>query len=151
MYKGEHMNNYDEMKERHQKRFDEWANKHMFFAFDDKQFRDGMQSLGLDPEKDTGKLYQTGSGGYYLQSDAPELKRIITENWQEITDAMAADQTGDGFVYEAFYSELRNHEFCYTGDPADALDSLNLDAETVHKDPRLLHGLKKAMQAAAGE
>ena len=66
---------------------------------------------------------------------------------QEFENAIAADQTGEGFIFEAFYSELCNHEYSYTGDPTDAIESLNLDAETVRNDPRLLHGLKKAERA----
>ena len=145
------MNEYDEMRNRHQRRFNEWANNHMFFAFDDKQFRDGMKSFGLDPDKDTGKLYKTGNGGFYRQTDAAELKQIMEENWQEFENAMNADPTGDGFIYQAFYSELCNHEYSYTGDPTDALDSLNLDPETVRADPRLMHGLAKAKRACIGK
>ena len=141
------MNKYDEMRHRHQKKFDEWANEHMFFAFNDEQFRDGMKAFGLDPEADQDKLYSTGTGGFYKLIDAPELKKIVTESSQEFEDAIAADPTGEGFIFEAFYSELCNHEYSYTGDPTDALDSLNMDAETVRNDPRLLHGLKKAEQA----
>ena len=141
------MNKYDEMRHRHQKKFDEWANEHMFFAFSDEQFREGMHKFGLDPEADQDKLYKTGTGGFYRQTDAADLKKILTENMQEFEEAIAADQTGDGFIYDAFISELRNHEYDYTGDPTDALDSLNMDSETVRNDPRLLHGLKKAEQA----
>ena len=145
------MNEYEEMRNRHQQRFNEWANNHMFFAFDDKQFRDGMKSFGLDPDKDTDKLYKTGNGGFYRQTDAAELRQILEENWSEFENAMNADPTGDGFIYQAFYSELCNHEYSYTGDPTDALDSLNLDPETVRADPRLMHGLAKAERACIGK
>lgn len=144
------MNKYEEMRTRHQHRFDEWANEHMFFAFDDRQFIDGMRRFGLDPVTDQDKLYKTGTGGFYRQTDAAELKRIVTENWKEFEDAIAADRTGDGFIYDAFISELRNHEYDYTGDPTDALDSLNMEPETVRNDLRLLHGLKKAMLTING-
>ena len=87
------MNEYEEMRNRHQQRFNEWANTHMFFAFDKNQFRSGMQSLGLDPDQDTDKIYRSAGGGFYRKTDAPELKQIITEDWQEVENTMNAEQT----------------------------------------------------------
>jgi hypothetical protein len=59
-------------------------------------------------------------------------------------DAIAADATGDGFIYDMFYDELANHEYCITYDLDETLDALNLTAEQVNADKRLLHGLNKA-------
>ena len=137
-------NNYDKLREIHQARFDSWANDHMFFAFNMEQFREGMARLGLDPEKDQGKIYQISGGGYYRKEDAAALHEIIEKNHSELQEAIQADQTGEGFIYEMFCSELFNHEYGYTEDLTDTLDALGMDPETIDSNPALSHGLAKA-------
>jgi hypothetical protein len=51
--------------ERHQMEFIIFANKNMFFAFDKKQFEEGMKKLGLEPSE-TNKIVSVGAGGYLL-------------------------------------------------------------------------------------
>ena len=48
------MNRYQEIKEKHQKDVD---NFRMFFAFNRKQFDEGMRSIGLEPDN-TGAIYK---------------------------------------------------------------------------------------------
>ena len=137
-------NNYDKLREIQQARFDSWANDHMFFAFNMDQFREGMEKLGLDPEKDQGKIYRIDGGGYYRKEDAEQLHMIFDKNHAEMQEAIAADQTGEGFIYEMFVSELFNHEYGYTEDLTDTLDALGLDPAEVDSSPALSHGLAKA-------
>ena len=54
------MNAYQEMRDRQQKEFNSFP---CFFAFDQKQFDEGMKKLGLKPG-DT-KLIYRGPGGMY--------------------------------------------------------------------------------------
>lgn len=56
----------------------------------------------------------------------------------------AADEDGTGFLYQMFKYELDNHEYGYTGDFEDTLDSLGLTWEEVTASPRLLKALDKA-------
>ena len=63
---------------------------------------------------------------------------------QEKADAIAADKTGDGYIYQMFLYELANHEYCITYDYEDTFDALGLTAEQVNSDKRLLRGLRKA-------
>lgn len=137
-------NNYDKLREIQQARFDSWANDHMFFAFNMDQFREGMEKLGLDPERDQGKIYRIDGGGYYRKEDAEQLHMIFDKNHAEMQEAIQADQTGEGFIYEMFVSELFNHEFAYTEDVTDTLDALGLDLAEVDSSPALSHGLAKA-------
>ena len=58
--------------------------------------------------------------------------------------AKAADEDGTGFLYQMFKYELDNHEYGYTGDFEDTLDSLGLTWEEVAASPRLLKALDKA-------
>jgi len=62
----------------------------------------------------------------------------------ETKAAIDADKTGDGFIYDMFYYELANHEYCITYEYDETFDALGLTEEQVLADKRLLHGLKKA-------
>ena len=68
------------------------------------------------------------------------MSRLKKEN------AIAADTTGDGFIFDMFVYELANHEYCITYDLEDTLDALGLTPEEVNADKRLSHGLNKAIK-----
>ncbi len=134
------MNAYQEMIARHQAEFNRFP---MFFAFNNQQFDEGMQKLGLNPA-DTQSIYSFGAGGFYRKSDAPQLRAMLDRHHQEMTDAIAADLTGDGFIYDMFDYELANHEYAYTQDLSDTLQALNLTPEEVNADSRFLRALSRA-------
>lgn len=134
------MNAYQEMISKHQSEFNDFP---MFFAFNKQQFSDGMQKLGLDPS-DMNSIYSFGAGGFYRKTDAPLLREMLVRHNQELVDAIAADRTGDGFIYDMFDYELSNHEYGYTQDLSDTLQALNLTPEEVNADPRYIHALTKA-------
>ncbi len=139
------MNSYAKLKEEQQKRFNAFP---MMFAFSDKQFAEGMEKLGLKAT-DIDKVYKFGNtGGFYKKTDAPALHQMMDDLDRELKEAIAADQTGDGFICEMFRYELDNHEYSYTGDDTDAVDALGLTYEEIAADPRLLHGFKKAKREA---
>ena len=136
------MNNaYKEMKDRHQNEFNGFP---MQFAFSDKQFEEGMAKLGLSPD-DTDKVYGLdNTGGFYLRTDAARLREMINRHDKEMKDAIAADPTGEGFIFDMFNYELANHEYVVGRDVDSTLDALCLEPEDIEKDPRLQHGLKLA-------
>jgi len=138
------MNDYITMKTRHQQEVNDFP---MFFAFNNKQFDEGMKSFGLDPNE-TNKIYKLGNtGGYYLRTDAEKLNEMLYRHAKEIQDAIDSDTTGDGFIFEMFYYELANHEYIVTYDVTDTLNALGFTEEEVYADKKLLHGLKKAIKA----
>lgn len=139
------MNAYQEMITRHQAEFNSFP---MFFAFNNQQFDEGMQKLGLNPT-DTKSVCSFGAGGFYRKSDAPQLREMLDRHHQEMTDAIAADLTGDGFIYDMFDYELGNHEYAYTQDLSDTLQALNLTPEEVNADSRFLHALSRATKEQA--
>ena len=140
------MNKYREMRDKHQKEVDAFP---MFFAFNENQFEEGMKKLGLGPD-DTDKIYKLGStGGFYRKTDAAAFREMFERQRQERADAIAADKTGDGFIYDMFDYELGNHEYGYTRDIGPALDALDLTVEEINADKRLLHGLNKARKEQA--
>lgn len=134
-------NKYLEMKAKHEQEVNDFP---MFFAFSQKQFDEGMETLGLDPSE-TDKIYKLGNtGGYYRKSDSEALKEMFLRHSQEEADAIAADKTGEGFIYDMFNYELANHEYGYTRDPESTLDALGMTMEQIEANPALLAGWKKA-------
>ena len=111
-------NHYQELRDRQQEEVNAFP---MFFAFDQRQFAEGMRRLGLRPS-DMNQVYAiAGTGGFYRKSDAPKLHEMFARHRKELDEAIAADKAGDNFIYEMFLTELSNHEYGYTGDVQDTL------------------------------
>ena len=68
----------------------------------------------------------------------------------ELRDAIAEDETGEGFIYEMFLDELDNHEYGYTRDTEDTLYALGYTADEVLGNPRLKRGIEKAVTEICG-
>jgi hypothetical protein len=137
------MNQYLELKK---KRQDEVNAFPMVFAFNNKQFEEAMQKLGLTVN-DTDKIYKLPGGGFIRRTDSAKLKEMFDRHEKEMETAIKSDTTGEGFVYEMFSYELSNHEYCITGDVEPTLDALGLTIEKVNASAPLLHGLNKAIKA----
>ena len=135
------MNRYEELRNRQQEEFNKLP---LGFAFSEKQFDEMMKKWGLDPEKDLDKIYRIPAGGFVQKKDHAHLHEVLDRHDKEMQEAIVADTTGDGFIYEMFLYELRNHEFGYTGEYEDTLEALGYTWEQVQADNRLKHGLDKA-------
>lgn len=135
------MESYRELRDRQQKEFNELP---LGFAFSDKQFDEMMKKWGLDPEKDLDKIYRIPGGGFIQKKDHKRFREVLDRHNTEMEAAKAADEDGTGFLYQMFKYELDNHEYGYTGDFEDTLDSLGLTWEDVAASPRLLKALDKA-------
>ena len=134
------MKNYTELKERQEKEFNAFP---MVFAFNDKQFREGMEKLGLTVS-DTDKVYKNHYGGIYRRTDSELLKNILERHTDELTTAIYKDQDGTGFIFSMFNYELANHEYCYTYDITDTINALGLTVEEINKSEALINGLRLA-------
>ena len=135
------MNRYADLKQRQQAEFAAFP---MQFAFSDQQFAEGMAALGLSPT-DTGKIYKAPGGGFYRREDGPRLEAMMERFDRELAEAIAADGTGEGFIYEMFLYELDAHEYGYTMDTEEALDALGYTAKQILGNPRLKRGIEKAV------
>jgi len=135
------VNKYQELKEKHQQEFD---NLPMFFAFSNDQFTEGMKNLNLDSKTDIDKIFSTFGGGYIRKTDFHLLNEIGEAHIKRMNDSIATDLTGEGFIYDMLLYELNNHEYGYTGDISDTLDSLDLTMKVINENENLAHGLKKA-------
>lgn len=135
------MNEYRKMRNRQQQEFNALPLK---FAFRQKQFDEMMQGWGLHPELDIEKIYSIGNGGYIQKKDIALLRQTSAQHRQELSAAIEADTTGNGFIFQMFYCELVNHEYSYTGEAEDALDALGYTLEQVLADHRLRRGFERA-------
>ena len=140
------MNRYMELKQRQQAEFNAFP---MQFAFSERQFAESMAALGLEPT-DTDKIYSAPGGGFYRREDSHRLQEMTNRFDRELAEAIAADTTGEGFIYEMFLYELDNHEYGYTGDTEEALDTLGYTAAEVLGDSRLKRGIEKAVTEICG-
>lgn len=133
-------NAYRELKARQQEEFNQFP---LGAAFSNEQFKEMMEKWGLK-EKDTDKIISLGAGAFIRKADKEAFLEINRRHTAQLKEAIAADTTGEGFVYEMFYYELANHEYGYTGDLEDTLDALGYTAEEINADEKLLRGLNKA-------
>ncbi len=140
------MNAYTELKEKQQAEVNAFP---MFFAFTQQSFDEGMKRLGLEPT-DTASIISIGNGGYIRKSDKDAFLAMFARQKQEREEAIKADRTGDGYIFQMFYYELNNHEFGYTGDPEDTLDALKITEEEIRSNPTLEHGYTKAVAKILG-
>ena len=135
------MKTYTELRKQHQEEFNKFPVK---YAFSKEQFKEMMESWGLK-EKDTKKVVSIGCGGFIKVSDKKAYVEMIARHSREHQEAIKADTTGEGYVYQMFYREMCNHEYGYTYELDDALSALGMTYEEIEKDPKLRHGLELAM------
>lgn len=127
-------------KELQTKQMDELNNFKQFFAFDKKQFDEGMKKLGLEADQKE-EICSTGYGGFILNSDVTSYKDLFKKHDEEMKEAI---KNSDKFIFDMFNYELANHEYLYTYSVDDTLRALGLTYEEVEADERLLKGLKEA-------
>lgn len=142
------MNKYAELRERQQQEFNSLP---LGFAFSDKQFQETMQAWSLDPEKDQDKICSIGYGGFVQKKDVDLLHTTMARHDAELSAAIAADLTGEGFICDMFRYELDNHEYSYTLELSDTLEALGYTVKDINADKRLLHGLERACAAILGQ
>lgn len=136
---------YRELKDRQQKEIDSFP---MMWAFSEKQLKEGMEKLGV---KDKGELKAIAPSGFVRKTDYKALWDLIHRHQQELKDEIEADKTGEGFIYDMFYTELANHEYSYTGDPTEALRACSIQPLQIEQDPRLNKGFCKAAKELEAE
>ena len=118
---------YTELKKKHSDEFGDF--KGIFYAFNDKQFNEGMEKIGLlKNEKD--KIYSIGFGGFILKERNDEFVDMISRHSKELY-SMLEDKD---FLLDALVYELINHEYCISYDANTALYVLGLSSESVDKD-----------------
>jgi len=129
------METYQQLKKRQHDEFG--AFQGVFFSFNNEQFREGLEKIGLRPEDNPkDHIYSLGAGGYILKSASPAFHAMRKRHDQELKELKKNEKE----LLAALVYQLNNHEYCITLDPTDALEALDLKREEV--DPKLL---KKAI------
>lgn len=134
---------YNELRERQQKEINSILNKYAFFAFNEDQFREGLDKLNAT-EAD---LRQIPGGGYILKDHGEELYNAAKRAHEEIRAAM----NNKDFAVSAFRAELRNHEYSYTNDPGEAIEALGYSAEDIESNSMLKEALATACRLEGEE
>ena len=141
------MNLYDQQRHEQQKRMNDFLDQYAFFAFNEKQFSDGIAKLGTE----TGSIVSIGGGGYVLKEKIFSLTDLMKRAQRERKEALEDPETGSQFAYNMFYSELANHEYGYTGRADDALDALGVSWEDLAASPMLREAFEKARETILSE
>ena len=134
------MESYRQMQERHQKEFNAFP---ISFAFNDTQFNEGMNKLGLDPSE-TDKVVSIGAGGFIRKADMDAFHAMFERITEETHSAFIKNE--DDWAYHAFRYELANHEYSYTGDYEPALEACGFDLDELKQYPDLVVAFRRAMR-----
>ena len=118
----------------------------MQFAFNMKQFEEGMKALGLTKD-DTDKIVSIPGGGFVRKTDAGAFVDMFKRHNNKHQAEIDADTDGTGYIYDMFEYELGNHEYSYTHDPEPALKALGLTLAEVKNNPIMSAAFERAKSA----
>ena len=133
------MQTYNDIKQANQERVNNFEG--LFFAFSNTQLGEGLAKFGLTME-DTNQIVSIGAGGYLLKTRVKAFTEMMGQNERDLKNLRKEKK----LLLDALVYELRNHEYCITGDMTDALAALGLKFEDVPSDI-----LKKAHKLTANE
>jgi len=111
------MNKYLLLKKAHEERINNFK---MIFAFSEEQLKEGLKELNTTKEN----LLSVFGGGFIRKEDKENYIKMFEEISQEEKDLFKNDKD----LYDAFIYELENHEYAYTHDETDTLQSLNFES-----------------------
>lgn len=98
--------NYKEYKDARQEEFNKLP---IFWAFSNKQFEEALAERGIALEDAPKMVYKLGHGGFYLKSDAEQIRAYMAVDQDaELRKLMASDLD---FARDAFEYEMFNHEY----------------------------------------
>ena len=137
------MNLYRAQQTAQQRRMNEFVSKYAFFAFDENQFNEGLEKLGIAPGTEDA-LVSIPGGGYVLADKAQDFTDLLKSFRRERADAIRDTETGAQFAYDMFRASLNDSEYSYSEDAEDALNSLGYDLQDIEADPVLKTAFEKA-------
>ena len=137
------MNLYRTQQTAQQRRMNEFVSKYAFFAFDENQFNEGLEKLGIAPGTEDA-LVSIPGGGYVLAVKVQDFKDLLKSFRQERADAIRDTETGAQFAYDMFRASLNDSEYSYSEDAEDTLNSLGYDLQDIEADPVLKTAFEKA-------
>lgn len=136
------MNKYQELREKHQKEFNDFP---VAFAFSKEQLKEGLKQLGLN-ENDIDKVTGIPGGGFIRVTDQEKYTEMMKRHNREHQEQISLDKDGTGYIKDMFITELINHEYGYTNDLEATLIALGLNYEDIIKNESLKKGLELAQK-----
>ena len=130
------MTKYQDMRKKHQDEIN--AFEGIFWAFNNNQFKEGMEKIGLTVN-DTNKISRLPSGGFILKEKVNDFLSMFKRHDDERQQLKKEEKE----LLSALVYELQNHEYCISYDINPALDALGFTKEEI--DPKIL---KKACSLA---
>ena len=115
------METYTELKTRQAKELNDFEG--IFFAFNQEQFKEGLEKVKADVKE----IYSLGAGGYIRKDKSKAFNDMFKRHNKE----KAQRRKEEKFILDSLVYELRNHEYCITYNPQDALDALGLVKEDI--------------------
>lgn len=137
------MNLYRAQQAEQQRRMSDFTSKYAFFAFDENQFNEGLEKLGIAPGTE-GALVRIPGGGYVLADKAQDFRDLLKSFRRERDEALRDAETGAQFAYDMFRASLNDNEYSYSEDAEDTLNSLGYDLQDIEADPVLKTAFDKA-------
>ncbi|BBD87497.1 hypothetical protein SA58113_p20053 (plasmid) [Staphylococcus argenteus] len=134
--RGVNMETYKQLKERHQKEFNDLP---LFFAFNDEQFEKGLAKVNAT--KDT-KIVRLNAGCYIKKSDVEKLNSLLKQHEKEHLYNMTIS---DDYIYHMMMYELANREFVYSRDLNEVLNECIPD-KAIDEVPHLHIIIDKAVK-----
>lgn len=132
------METYREMHARHQSEINALPLK---FAFGIEQFKRMCDSWGFTVDEAPSMIYHGGAGMYYLRKDSALIRDTFKRCNDEEYNAIISNFD---FAVEAFEYEMYNHEYSYTMDAEEVIDSIGLEWADFEAFPMLVDAFKKA-------
>ena len=123
--------NYQELKTKHAKILSEFP---MFFAFSNAQLEEGIKKTQTSAEF----LCRVPGGGFIRKADKDAFKAMLSGFDTDRKDCFA----DDAHLTEALRYELGNHEYGYTGNATDALNTLEMSLDN-ERDARIFAAARK--------
>ena len=138
------MESYVDLKVRQAKELNDFEG--IFFAFNNEQFAEGMKKIGLsieDANDDTKQISSLGSGGYIRKDRSADFHAMFRRHDEEKKTRKQEEK----FLFDSLVYELKNHEYCITGDTSDAINALGYKKEGI--DPKILRNAEAEAMVTA--
>lgn len=130
---------YQELRAEQQARISEFLSEYGFFAFSQDQYKVGIEKL------QTEELVRIPGGGFIRKDKYDEFLTMMHRHFDELQEALKEPET----AYQAFVTELNNHEYSYTRDVTETLEALGLTQEMVNESAVLSAALERAVKYAS--
>ncbi|HJF67951.1 hypothetical protein BUY35_00075 [Staphylococcus cohnii] len=128
---------YLDLRKEHSKELNSFP---MFFAFDEKQFEEGLAKIGATKED---KLVHIGGGGYIKKDQLEAFKEMLERHNKQHQDNMVSDED---YTYHMVKYELANHEYLVSYDLEPTLEACNITKELLNANTNLKNTVNKAIK-----